>query len=239
MLTGDEAHHCAQVMRQKVGDSIEVFDGVGYSATASIASLSKQVISLDWLAKPQLQERQIPAINIQLCLPKAKAFDWIIFKIVELGVSELSPIVSTHCTLNFKSSDFAKKEAKWERMLLEACKQCGQNWLPTLKPISGYQDWMQSSSEGNSEANHPNTLKIVGALLPEAKPLSEVLATVKSPVSQVSILIGPEGDLSPSEYQQALSLGWQPCSLGPLVLRVETALIYAISGVQLSLNSSY
>ncbi len=237
ILTGDEAHHCAQVMRQKVGDTIEIFDGVGHAATACITSLSKQLISFDWLSKPKLQERAQPIIKVHLCLPKPKAFDWIVFKLVELGVSELQPIISQHCTLSFKASDFAKKEAKWERMLLEACKQCGQNWLPTLKPITHYQQWMGSHANQVS-SDSGTSLKIMGALLPEAQPLSQALEIYQA-ISTVDILIGPEGDLSSAEYKQALSSYWIPCSLGPLVLRVETAIIYAISSIQLTLNPKY
>ncbi len=234
-LNGDEAHHCSQVMRQKAGDTIEVFDGVGHAAKACISDLSKQLITFDWLSEPILQERGSPLIRVHLCLPKTKALDWIIFKLVELGVSEFQPLVSQHCTLNFKAQDFAKKEAKWERMLLEACKQCGQNWLPILHPITNYEQWIETPAVNQSN----DSLKIMGALLPESKPLSQVLSSASHSTSAVDILIGPEGDLSDTEYKQAIACDWLPCSLGSLVLRVETAIIYAISSTQLSLNSKY
>ena len=234
-LVGDEAHHCAQVMRQKVGAEIEVFDGKGHCATARIMRLSKQEVELEWLSEIKFQERVNPSVNVHLCLPKPKAFDWLLIKLVELGVNEFQTIVSQHCSLNFKAADYAKKEAKWRKMLLEACKQCGQNWLPELKPIITYQAWVDEVANKEAEAS----LKLVGALLPESQPLSKVLAGVIIPVKSVDVLIGPEGDLSGDEYEQAMANHWKPCALGPLVLRVETALIYAISSVQLTLNPKY
>ena len=113
-----------------------------------------------------------------------------------------------------------KKFQKWQRIALEACKQCGQNWLPKVKPILQFNDWVASREKSQ--------LEIVAALDPRSAAIKVVLER-QNEVSSATLLVGPEGNLSQSEYDAAIGSGYHPVSLGEIVLRVETANLYCLS----------
>jgi 16S rRNA (uracil1498-N3)-methyltransferase len=150
--------------------------------------------------------------------------DLIIQKATELGVSTIVPLLSERTVVQLDRGDLEKKQQKWQRIAIEACKQCGQNWLPEVTlPTSVY--------SFTKKASVP--LRIVAAISPEARPLQKILAdwdeeNAERPKS-AAVMIGPEGDFTPAEISTAISAGFAPLSLGPIILRSETAAIYAVS----------
>lgn len=215
VLEGDEAHHCVRVLRQKVGDWIVVFDGQGRSVRCQIVVLDKSRVVLEQDGKIEQQER---GAKIHLCqaIPKAGNMELIVQKAVELGVASIQPLE----TENTVAKADAKKVAKWQRIALEACKQCGQNWLPEVKVVTSFKQWIETEEVCD--------FKIVAALDPRSRSLAEVFSSAKD-VQTAQLLVGPEGDFSQGEYDLAIERDFQPISLGEIVLRVETATLYCLS----------
>lgn len=224
-LTGEEAHHCRRVMRKRVGDEIEVFNGAGSWARGKITTLGSEVL----LEIQEAGETPRAALQIELAvgIPKGKTFDLIIQKSVELGVSAIQPLMTEQGMVRIEGKERTKKTEKWNRLALEACKQCGQNWLPTVYEPVVFQNWFPERNDVESE--------VIAALREESKPLREVLPELKN-ASSLRLLVGPEGDFSESEYELVSGESIIPVSLGKLVLKVETASIYIISNVICNVN---
>jgi 16S rRNA (uracil1498-N3)-methyltransferase len=220
-LTGDEAKHAAQVLRLRRGDRITVFDGAGRSAPAEVLDVSKSEVRLalgEALSRPPLT----PRIHLVQAVPKGKTMDLIVQKAVELGVASIQPLITRRTVVQVEADDADRKASKWQRVALEACKQCGQNLLPEVKPARGFAEWLPEGGGG---------LKVIASLFPGARPLREILRAGESP-QDVTLLVGPEGDFTPEEGEAALAAGFLPASLGEIVLRAETAAFFAISAVR-------
>ncbi|MFT5904824.1 MAG: 16S rRNA (uracil1498-N3)-methyltransferase [Cryomorphaceae bacterium] len=217
-LTGDEAHHCTRVLRSKLGETVEVFDGEGKSAQGEIISLGKDKVEITLKNEPIFSNRP-NEIHLIQAIPKGGNMELIVQKAVELGITSIQPLITEHTIVRSEQMD--KKLAKWQRIALEACKQCGQNYLPTILPVEKFSNWIETEQQAD--------LNIVAALLPTSLPLAEIF-TAKPKSS--SCLIGPEGDFSDNEYQQIIDADYQPVTLGDIVLRVETATLYCLSVIK-------
>jgi len=223
-LRGSEAHHAHNVLRLQPGDKAVVFNGRGREITAEVVSLEGREIALR-----RLHENSTPPLPCRITLgqaiPKGKNMDLIVQKAVEIGAAEIIPIMSDRTVVRLGAHDAAQKQAKWQTIAIEAAKQCGQNWLAQVaKPCSLAEFFEQAE---------PSQLQLIGSLQPGALHLKQVLAQFEAahelrPAS-VLMLVGPEGDFTPAELSLARSRGCQPITLGPIVLRVETAAIYCLS----------
>ena len=219
-LTGDEAKHCARVMRKRAGDVIEIFDGAGRSSQAEIIFVAKERVELK-MGEPKTNQPLKPEVTLAVGIPKGKTMELIIQKAVELGVARIIPLTSSQGNVKISTGDAEKKRQKWQRVSLEASKQCGQNFLPQVASPSSVNSWLEQEND---------SLKIVAALRDESKNLKEILSP--SRVEKITFLVGPEGDFSSEEYEAAFQKGYQPVSLGDLVLRVETAALFLMSAVR-------
>jgi len=220
-LEEEESRHCVQVLRFSVGDAITVFDGCGRSATAIIQQVSKHAVAIK-LGEISQQAPPRPAIVLAQAVPKGKTMEWIIEKAVELGVSRIIPLVTRYTIVKYDAQEAPKKADKWQKVALEACKQCGQNWLPIVEtPIDGRAFLSQERSGA----------KIIASLDPGALSLRQVIEDVGQS-EQITIMIGPEGDFSPEETTLALQTGYRPATLGDLVLRSETAALFTLAALR-------
>lgn len=216
VLSIDEAHHALHVLRLKVGDTLDVFDGRGHEAQCSIVEISKDAVRLQTLTMSNT-----PALPCRITLAQAipkKSMGLIVQKATELGVASIVPLASDRSVV--KLDEDSKKMERWREIALDACKQCGNNWLPEIQPPRKARDFLNSPGQFD--------LKLIASLQLDSKPLKAILGDATNPKS-VLILIGPEGDFTPAELGLAKSAGCLPLSLGPLVLRAETAAIYALS----------
>ncbi len=221
-----ESHHCVDVLRLRQGDRVVVFNGLGTEVTAEITLLTKREVGLNPL---MTQSTAPPAARVTLAqaVPKGKNMDLVIQKAAELGAAEIVPLISERTVVRLDAGEVADKQEKWQRIAIEACKQCGQNHLPQVRTPVPLDRFFQ---------NRPSQeLLLIGAIEPGARRLKEILAewTVLHPAkdrpSSVLVLIGPEGDFTPCEMGLAKSSGCLPLSLGPIILRTETAAIYTLS----------
>lgn len=226
-LSGAEAHHCSRVMRKRSGDRVIIFDGCGREGEAVLGEVSKSSVGLEILSRRESKVLS-PQIEIAVGIPKGKSFDLILQKAVELGVHRIQPLVSDQGNVRFKAEEAEEAEAKrekWQRAVLEACKQCGQNFLPEVEVPLELGQYLTSLDEGTEGA------RFVGALTEETKSLRSLLSEMDSP-ARVCLIIGPEGDFSSAEYEEIFSAGYAPVSLGELVLRTETAVFWMMSAVR-------
>lgn len=229
-ISGDEARHALRVMRLRVGDVCEVFDGAGQAARAElIATTGNSSMSLKVL---ELLPPMPPVADIALALaiPKGSNMDLIVQKAVELGVSRIIPLITERTIVRIKPQEAEDKADKWRRTVLEACKQCGVNSLPVVEAPQPYHAFLQRQDLP--------ALRVQCAIVPHAKPLRDVLESGRAAGQGACVLlIGPEGDFSPAEYAEGEAAGFIPTGLGPIILRVETAVFMAISAARYALDN--
>jgi 16S rRNA (uracil1498-N3)-methyltransferase len=228
-LSPEESHHAADVLRLRSGDSAAIFDGKGTEARVRLTQVSAEEVSYETLSTARTPP---PTCRIRFgqALIKPVGMDLLIQKLTELGVSEIWPIASERSVS--KPSGEKRISHRWESIALSACKQSGQNWLPKIHEASPLDTFLSSPNPA------PPVGRIIGSLQPEAKPLPALLAAVRQTGKPpaLDLLIGPEGDFTPAEIGRARSSGFQPASLGPLVLRSETASLFIASVLHYEFN---
>lgn len=224
LLDPTESHHCSTVLRSAPGDRITVFDGTGREASATILSVGSSGVSLKLGATSQTPP---PPCRITLgqAVPKGKNMDLIVQKAVELGAARIAPILSDRTIVQLESDEAEKKRAKWRDVALEACKQCGQNHLPIVSAPVAPKTFFESGE--------PSEFLCIASLQPDARPLKSLLSSFRETHARLprsaTVLVGPEGDFTPAELSLAKSHGYLPVTLGPIILRTETAAIYCLS----------
>ena len=225
-LSAEESHHLVVVNRARTNDIVMVFDGHGTEWTCALLTDSKREAVLAVRATRKAPPLPFD-ITLAQALPKGPSMDAIVRKATEIGARRIVPIESARTQVHLDENRSDKKNVKWQTAALEAAKQCGNPWLPDISPIQSLDTFLKG------HAAQKESLKLVASLHPGARPLKTVLADFKAttghaPKSAVW-LIGPEGDFSPEEMSAAIAAGFAPVTLGPLVLRCETAAIYALS----------
>ncbi len=241
-LREGEAHHARDVLRLNQSDRVVVFNGRGREITAEIIDLAKNEVRLR-----KLQENDTPPLRCRITLgqaiPKGKNMDLIVQKAVEIGAAEIAPLISERTIVDLDAKEAEQKRAKWQQIAIEAAKQCGQNWLPAVQLPRKLKDFFSSVEAGVSPAtpspSQPtrlpleHDLRLIGSLQPDAIHLRNVLADYREHhrdrPSSVLMMVGPEGDFTPAELALGKTHGCRPITLGPIILRVETAAIYCLS----------
>ena len=212
-----EGRHASEVLRLRVGDKICIFDGEGRVAEGRLLSASKkrveaEVVSEQHEAAPRGRTTLVQAI------PKGKLFEWILEKATELGAVRIVPLLTERTVVQLDGAERERKREKWQRAVVEACKQCGQNWLPLVDEPVALAAFLRTPAASDA---------LVASLHPGAVPLREAFSGVSA--GDVSVFVGPEGDFSPQEMEWIVGWGARPVSLGRIVLRVETAAMYCLS----------
>ena len=228
-LSEEESHHANDVLRLRPGDSAAVFDGKGNEARVRLTEVSSRAVSYQTLSTTRTAP--LPCrVRFGQALIKPAGMDLLIQKLTELGVTEIWPIASERSVT--KPSGEKRISSRWESIALSACKQSGQNWLPKIHETAPLDHFLASPDPA------PPTGRIIGSLQPEAKPLPVLLAAARqgTKTPSLDLLIGPEGDFTPAEIGRARSAGFQPASLGPLVLRSETASLFLASVLHYEFN---
>lgn len=212
-LSGDEARHLARVLRAKVGDTVSVFDGRGREWPARVAALGRDRVGLDLgpvveVAPPSR------ALTLAVALPKGDRQKWMVEKLTELGCARLVPLVTTRGVAEATPAAVQRLT----RSVVEACKQCGRNTLLEIgSPLT-----VAEVLTGRDTA----TLALVAD--PGGEPLG---SAVTGHAGHVLALVGPEGGFTAEELETAATAGCRRVSLGPHVLRVETAAIALAAGI--------
>jgi 16S rRNA (uracil1498-N3)-methyltransferase len=226
-LTGSEAHHSRDVLRMKRGEKLVLFNGYGREITAEIIDLGSDEIRLR-----KLHEAETPPLRCRIVLgqavPKGKNMELIVQKAVEIGADQIAPIISDRTVVHVDLESAVQKQAKWQQIAIEAAKQCGQNWLPRVHVPRRLAEFFDTATP-----NAGFDLRLIGSLQPDAQHLKRILVDYSNEHQQrpqsVLMIVGPEGDFTPAELSLARRHGCRPITLGPIILRVETAAIYCLS----------
>ena len=223
-LSPDESHHCTNVLRLQAKERVTVFDGSGREAAAVILEANPKGVVMKVSAAAKTP-RPPCSITLAQAIPKGKNMDLIVQKAVELGASVIAPILSDRTVVQLDAAELEKKRGKWRDVALEACKQCGQNHLPEVAKPSPPKEFFERAERSE--------LMLIASLQPDSRPLKSILADFVSAHSRLprsaTVLVGPEGDFTPAELSLAKSNGCIPVTLGPIILRTETAAIYCLS----------
>ena len=211
-----QAHYIGRVLRLATGAAVQLFDGSGREYRGELAEVGKKSVQVE-LSEELAGLAESPLrIHLGQGLSRGERMDWAIQKATELGVAEITPIVSERCEVRLKDERADKRLAHWRQIAISACEQCGRSVLPALHAPVTLADWL-----ARTEAE----LKLV------LHPVAEPLASHARPTS-LAFLIGPEGGLSETEVAQAQRAGYHAARLGPRVLRTETAPVVALSVAQ-------
>lgn len=216
-LHGDEAAHCARVLRMGPGDALEIFDGAGRVIRAVIASAAKNCVTLT-APEPLPCPTRRCAIHLLPALIKTEPFEWLLEKAVELGAASVCPILTARTVSTWSGDHAQKKLARWQRHMIESAKQCHTPYLPQLGAPRPIAEAITSLPTG--------ALKIMPALSGQSRTLHGI---GQQAPDCAYIIIGPEGDFTPEEEHLAETQGFVPVTLGPLILRAETAAITTLA----------
>lgn len=233
-LTGREAHHALHVLRLRRGDPLVLLDGQGQTLVCQIAATGREDLELK-VVERQAQPPLPCSILLAQAVPKGKKFEEIIEKATELGVSRIVPLFTERTVGKIDPADQARKVAKWQQVAVEAIKQCGAPWLPRVELPMAVEHFAQEQQKIDlplvgslaSGSSHPRTC------FDEFKRAREHLP------NSVSIAIGPEGDFTAAELAKLQAAGAQPITLGPLVLKTDTAAFYCLSIINYELRAPH
>ncbi|MGN1394073.1 MAG: 16S rRNA (uracil(1498)-N(3))-methyltransferase [Succinivibrionaceae bacterium] len=210
--------HVYRVLRMTEGDEISIFNGNGFEYQAIITECSKKKVVVT--PTKEINKRPIESpLNIHLgqVISRGEKMDFTVQKAVELGVSEITPLISTRCGVRLKEERLDKKQDTLQKIVISACEQCGRVIVPKVNHITDINDFL---------ATKTNDLKLT--LNPYCSKKIAELSNVKN----IRLLVGPEGGFTDDEINLATTCGYNNISLGPRILRTETAALVAISILQ-------
>jgi 16S rRNA (uracil1498-N3)-methyltransferase len=219
-LPPDAAHHASRVLRLRVGDEVEIFDGIGNECQGRVAELSGKCVTVAEIT-PTGNNRESP-LNVVLAqaLSSSEKMDWVIQKATELGVTEIQPLATERSVAKLPAERVYKRLEHWQQIAISACEQCGRSKLPGLHAPMDIMVWLQQTKSG------PDAKYI---LLPEG---AASLHDQAKPQGKAVLLIGAEGGFSQAETTAALQCGYIPIRMGARVLRTETAAIAGLTVLQ-------
>src|SRR6185503_20968610 len=222
-LRGREAHHALHVLRIRDGERVVVLDGAGQQLFCDVTGHRRDSISLGVRERASAPPRPC-AITLVQAIPKGKIIESIIQKATELGVARIVPLLSERVVTQLDSENAEAKAEKWQQVAIEAIKQCGATWLPKVEVPASPREFIKRREQIE--------LSLIGCLETGSRHprvwFEEFAAKFQRLPKSIAVWVGPEGDFSPAEYAEIQSSGVRPISLGPLVLRVETAAAYCL-----------
>lgn len=217
-LTDDATNHLANVLRAKVGQAVVVFNGDGNEYSAQLAEVAKRKVVVHIDSKISISIESPLSIHLGQGISRGDRMEWVIQKSVELGVTDITPLITERCGVKLSKERWSKKHEQWQKLAIAACEQCGRNVLPVLHQPVIFADWIHLSTNQVRLTLHPRAEK--------------AFRHVAMPATGARLLIGPEGGFSEQEIYQTEQNGFQTIQLGPRILRTETAAIAAISALQ-------
>lgn len=209
----------AAALRLRAGEAVRLFDGSGGEYAAVLEQSGRDMRATVGVFVDSARESPLQ-VSLAQCLASGDRMDITLQKATELGVSAIQPLQSARSIVRLDAARMARRRTHWQNVVISACEQCGRNSVPTVAPIQDLASWLATAP-----ATGPG-LRLM--LSPEATVSLRDLA----PAGQISLLVGPEGGLSPEEQQLAQAAGFVGLRLGPRVLRTETAPLAALAALQ-------
>lgn len=219
-LDAAQANHLVNVLRLKEGAEVVLFNGVGGEYHGYLCSAKKRAVQVK--LKDYVDENRDSALAVHLgqVMIKGERMDYALQKATELGVAEITPILSERCELRLKGERLEKKVSHWQRVVQSACEQCLRNTVPAIHPPQSLDRWLMDRSETIRWVCHPWSEE------------SKLTVDKDINISDAAVLIGPEGGFTEQEIGLAVEKEFLPRLFGPRVLRAETAPVVALTLLQ-------
>ena len=212
-----------QVLRLQPGEAITLFhgglDGPGGEFEATVTRMGRSEVLARIGTHHAVEREAARAVHLLAGITANERMDWLVEKATELGVASITPLLAERSVLKLKGERADKKLAHWQAVAVAACEQCGRNRVPTLHPAQTLADWLQAPPQDGQR------------LLLSLRPGTQPLHAAAPGHTGLVFLSGPEGGLSGTEEDLALAHGFAPVTLGPRVLRAETAPLAALAAL--------
>jgi 16S rRNA (uracil1498-N3)-methyltransferase len=218
-LPEQAAQHAARVLRLKAGDSVCIFNGCGGEGEARISDIGKRHVTLEILTWRAVERESPLLVLLAQAISAGEKMDFTLQKAVELGIGNIQPLASERSVVRLSGERAEKRVAHWQGVVVAACEQSGRNRVPEVAPIRPLLDWL-GQQDGTGLCLMLSPTAAVG------------LRDLHKPSGSITLLIGPEGGLSPAEAEAAQRSGFTPVRLGARVLRTETAALAALAAMQ-------
>jgi len=219
VLSDQEATYILRVLRLKVNDPVELFNGHGFQFIAYIEQINKLEVKLVITDAKELSRESPLMITLVQGIAKGERMDWILQKTTELGVSHIIPVFSKRSVVKLNADEILSRMKHWRGIITHACAQCGRNTLPLLSfPENNLADALTQVQASQCFFLNPEGMITI----------SELSDTRDEPIT---IVVGPEGGFSADETELMISLGIRGLKLGPRILRTETAGLAALSAI--------
>jgi len=216
-LSENAGNHVARVLRLREQAPLIIFNGNGGEYPAHIVAVEKRRVTVSLQAFVSREVESPLRITLAQGISRGERMDYTLQKAVELGIHRIAPLLTEHCVVELKGERLEKRMEHWRGVIIGACEQCGRNRLPELLPVMTLHEWLKQEGEGKH-------------LLLDHRAEGGIHNLESA--SSFTLLIGPEGGLSPEEQLNALTSGYQGIRLGPRVLRTETASLVALAALQ-------
>ena len=223
-ITGSDAHHLMHVMRAKAGQEVTVVDDAGCVARMEMTAFREDAVTLTLKERLAADTESPLKLVLAQCLLKADKMDYVVQKAVELGVTEIIPVKSHNCVVRYDAKKAAARQQRWQKIAEEAAKQCGRTALTSVTPITDLSDLLKDNSRAEDteiifcyENEDENTVK-------------SCLRAAQG--KRLILLVGPEGGFTLGEAQEVQEAGGRAVTLGPRILRAETAAVAAVTVAQ-------
>jgi 16S rRNA (uracil1498-N3)-methyltransferase len=232
-LPASAARH-VQVLLLQPGDVITLFNGgpdvptsIGGEYEATVTQMGRSHVQVQVGAHTAVEREAALAVHLAVGMPANERMDWLVEKAAELGVASIQPLMTERSVLRLAGERADKKQAHWQSVAVAACEQCGGNRVPRVLAVMTLAQWLKAPAP--LDAAQPQRLLL--SLRPESLGLR---AAARPTASAITFLSGPEGGLSTAEEDAALAQGFAPVTLGPRVLRSETAALAALAALLIS-----
>jgi 16S rRNA (uracil1498-N3)-methyltransferase len=217
-VVAGQAHHVIHVLRLQAGAPLTLFDGLGIEYSALIKRIDKGGLTLT-ITERRNVSRESPLITVLAQgISSGERMDYTVQKCVELGVTAIQPLMTQRSVVRLTGERAEKRITHWRSVAAAACEQCGRNLLPKILPVQALTQWLSTPVIGTRYLLSPHA--------------ATRLRDLEPPQSPVTLLVGPEGGWNKEEAEAARAQGFKPLTLGPRVLRTETAAVAALAAMQ-------
>lgn len=222
-LSAEESTHLVRSLRARRGDPLVLLNGEGLVVEGRLESADSDGATVE-VVRARLADLPRPRISLAQGMPKGGTMDDLVRTVCEAGGSEIIPLETARCEVKLDAERAQTRTARWRLQACEACKQSGHPWLAQVAPPIRFAEWLTTLAPLAA-----GELRLTGSLEFDAEPVGGIDF---STVTQVTWLIGPEGDLTALEYTAARQAGFRPVVLGPTVLRAENAALACVAITQ-------
>jgi len=218
ILLGDDATQHIRVLRLKIASKVTLFNGEGGEFHGTLVDVQKRSCHVHIDSFHETTNESPLHLHLGQVMSRGDRMEFVIQKAVELGVNEITPLISERCGVKINLERMVKKQQQWQKIAIAACEQSGRNIVPRIHEAQQLVDWCRNDSDAVKLTLHPRAKYSINTL-PEK-------------INNIALLIGPEGGFSDSEITLTETLNFTETLLGPRVLRTETAALTAITALQ-------